>query len=87
MTEKEKIHSGNLYFPNGEEILSEQLAYLDLMDEYNRTPRRLQAERAEMLKKLFALLSNFNVVPTGAKRSIAVVFLFAFNAIFASVIN
>ena len=54
MTEREKIHSGQLYFPNGEEILEEQLGYLDLMDEYNRTPRRLQAERAEMLKKLFA---------------------------------
>ena len=54
MTEKEKIHSGNIYFPNGEEIIAEQLAYLDLMDEYNRTPRRLVAERAAMLHKLFA---------------------------------
>ena len=54
MTEKEKIHSGNIYFPNGEEILEEQLGYLDLMDEYNRTPRKYQQEREAMLPKLFA---------------------------------
>ena len=54
MTEREKIHSGKIYWPNDPTIMEEQLAYLDLMDEYNRTPRRLQAERGEMLKKLFA---------------------------------
>ena len=54
MTEREKIHSGKIYWPNDPTIMEEQLGYLDLMDEYNRTPRRLQAERYEMLKKLFA---------------------------------
>ena len=54
MTEREKIHSGKIYQPNDPTIMTEQLGYLDLMDEYNRTPRRLQAERYEMLKKLFA---------------------------------
>ena len=54
MTEREKIHSGNIYFPNGDEIIEEQLAYLDLMDEYNNTPRRLMEKRAQMLPKLFA---------------------------------
>ena len=54
MTEREKIHSGNIYWPNDPTIMEEQLGYLDLMDEYNRTPRRLQAERTEMLKRLFA---------------------------------
>mgnify|MGYP002519892567 CR=1 FL=1 len=54
MTEREKIHSGNIYWPNDPTIMEEQLGYLDLMDEYNRTPRRLQAERSEMLKGLFA---------------------------------
>ena len=38
MTEKEKIHSGDIYQPMGDDILNEQLGYLDLMDEYNRTP-------------------------------------------------
>ena len=54
MTEKEKIHSGNIYFPNCEEILSEQLAYLDLMDEYNRTSRLQSEKRRELLQRLFA---------------------------------
>ena len=53
MTEREKIHSGKIYWPNDPAIMEEQLGYLDLMDEYNRTPRRLQKERSEMLKKLF----------------------------------
>lgn len=54
MTEREKIHSGKIYWPNDPTIMEEQLGYLDLMDEYNRTPRRLQEKRAEMLKQLFA---------------------------------
>lgn len=54
MTEKEKIHSGKIYFPNGTEILSEQLAYLDLMDEYNRTSRLNAEKRSALLKQLFA---------------------------------
>jgi len=54
MTEREKIHSGTIYQPNDPSIMVEQLGYLDLMDEYNRTPRRMQLERAAMLPKLFA---------------------------------
>ena len=54
MTEREKIHSGEIYQPNDPTIMEEQLAYLDLMDEYNNTPRRLMEKRAQMLPKLFA---------------------------------
>lgn len=54
MTEKDKIHSGNIYFPNGDEILSEQLTYLDIMDEYNRTSRLQMERRRELLRKAFA---------------------------------
>lgn len=54
MTEREKIHSGEIYQPSDPEIMREQLAYLDLMDEYNRIPRRMQEERAALLPKLFA---------------------------------
>ena len=75
MTEREKIHSGDIYWPSDPDIMEEQLAYLDLMDEYNRTPRRLQAERAEMLKKLFAEANLLCVkVPHGDIRF--VLFLF-----------
>ena len=54
MTEREKIHSGDIYQPNDPNIMQEQLAYLDLMDEYNNTPRRLMEQRAAMLPRLFA---------------------------------
>ena len=54
MTEREKIHSGSIYWPSDESIMTEQLGYLDLMDEYNNTSRRLQSKRQELLKKLFA---------------------------------
>ena len=54
MTEREKIHSGNIYWPSDESIMTEQLGYLDLMDEYNNTSRRLQTRRQELLKQLFA---------------------------------
>ena len=54
MTEREKIHAGVIYQPNDPTIMQEQLAYLDLMDEYNNTPRRLMEKRAQMLPNLFA---------------------------------
>ena len=54
MTERAKIHSGKIYQPSDPDIMTEQLAYLDLMDEYNNTPRRLMEKRAQMLTKLFA---------------------------------
>ena len=54
MTEKEKQHSGAIYQPMGQEILDEQLAYLDRMDEYNAIPRRELKRREEMLPALFA---------------------------------
>ena len=39
MTEREKIHSGKLYQPMGDEILNEQLAYLDELAEINGRSR------------------------------------------------
>ena len=54
MTDREKIHSGDIYFPNSSEIMTEQLAYLDKMDEYNAIPRRFVEKRAAMLPELFA---------------------------------
>ena len=54
MTDREKIHSGNIYFPNSDEIMTEQLGYLDKMDIYNAIPRSHVAERAALLPRLFA---------------------------------
>ncbi len=54
MTEREKIHSGQIYYPTDESIMKEQLAYLDKMDEYNAVPRKFQEKRCAMLPELFA---------------------------------
>ena len=54
MTEREKVHSGDLYLSMDDSILTEQLGYLDRMDEYNAIPRREMKKRAEMLPELFA---------------------------------
>lgn len=54
MTEREKIHSGDLYLAMDDSILEEQLAYLDRMDEYNAISRKEMKRRADMLPQLFA---------------------------------
>ncbi len=54
MTIKEKMHSGALYLPMGEEVLKEQLGYLDRLEEFNRLPSSAIEKRQAMLKKMFA---------------------------------
>lgn len=51
---KEKLHTGELYLPNGEEIMTEQLACLDRLYDFNQTRPLQQALRAKMLKEMFA---------------------------------
>ncbi len=52
MTEKEKIHSGQLYFPEDPEIIKEQRVYQDLLMYYNTIPHAKQEERDKILKQL-----------------------------------
>ncbi len=54
MTEKEKIHSQDLYLPNGDEIMVEQLQCLEKLYDYNMTRPTEQKKREEMLKDMFA---------------------------------
>ena len=54
MTEREKIHSGDIYWPNDPDIMAEQLVYCDMLTAYNAIPRVNAQARAEMLKKMFA---------------------------------
>ena len=54
MTEKDKLHTGDLYFPGDPEIEKEQRIYQDMLMEYNQIPHSRQAERDAMLKKMFA---------------------------------
>ena len=51
---KEKLHMVELYLPNGDEIMSEQLACLEKLYDFNAT-RPLELEkRSAMLKEMFA---------------------------------
>ena len=54
MTEKEKIHSQELYLPNGDEIMNEQFQCLEKLYDYNMTRPTEQKKREEMLKDMFA---------------------------------
>lgn len=54
MTQQEKMHSGDLYFPSDEQIMAEQTLCLEKLYDYNAT-RPLEGEkRSAMLKEMFA---------------------------------
>lgn len=54
MTQKEKMTSGDLYLPDGEEIMSEQLQCLDRQYDYNQTRPTELEKREDLLKEMFA---------------------------------
>ena len=54
MTEKEKMTSGELYLPDGDEIMSEQLQCLDKLYDFNQTRPTELDKRDAMLKEMFA---------------------------------
>ena len=51
---REKMHSGELYFPGDEELVKEQLGYLEKLYDFNQTRPNEQEKRAHMLKEMFA---------------------------------
>ena len=54
MTNKEKLHSGDIYYPSGDDIMVEQLGYLDKLYDFNMTRPSELDKRTEMLKEMFA---------------------------------
>lgn len=54
MTEKEKLHSGQIYYPSSEEIMGEQLLCLEKLYDFNATRPLEQDKREKMLKEMFA---------------------------------
>lgn len=54
MTMKEKMHSGDLYLPGDEEIMREQLVYLDRLYDFNATRPTELEKREKMLKEMLA---------------------------------
>lgn len=54
MTQKEKMVSGDLYLPDGEDIMSEQLQCLDMLYDFNQTRPTQLEKREAMLREMFA---------------------------------
>lgn len=53
-SEKEKMHSGELYLPTDDSIMEEQLACLNKLYDFNQTRPTELDKRAKLLKELFA---------------------------------
>ncbi len=51
---KDKMHTGELYLPNDEEIMRQQVQCLERLYEYNRTRPSEFEKRAAILKEIFA---------------------------------
>lgn len=54
MSMKEKMHSGELYLPNDDEIMAEQLRRLDRLYDFNLTRPSELDRREALLKEMFA---------------------------------
>ena len=52
--ERDKLHSGELYFPNDDSIMAEQLQCLDRLCRFNQIPPSHVEERFAMLREMFA---------------------------------
>lgn len=58
MGNKEKMHTGELYLPNDEDILREQTACLELLYEFNHTRPSEAERRADLLGRMFGALGE-----------------------------
>lgn len=54
MTQKEKMHTGDLYLPEDDSIMDEQLQCLEMLYDFNATRPLEQEKRTQMLEKMFA---------------------------------
>ncbi len=54
MTQRDLLHTGDIYFPNDPSIMEEQLQYLDRLYRFNQLPPSHLEERFAMLKEMFA---------------------------------
>lgn len=51
---REKMHSGDLYLSGDEDLVAEQLTFVEKLYDFNATRPLEQEKRAEMLKNMFA---------------------------------
>lgn len=54
MSEKDKQHTGEVYFPGDPEILKEQVQYQEKLYDYNQTRPSEREKRTNLLKEMFA---------------------------------
>ncbi|MBO5360034.1 MAG: sugar O-acetyltransferase [Clostridia bacterium] len=54
MNNTERMHSGMLYYPSGDDVMTEQLRCLDKLYDFNATRPTELDKRAHMLKDMFA---------------------------------
>ncbi|MBE6805671.1 MAG: sugar O-acetyltransferase [Ruminococcaceae bacterium] len=55
---KNRMHTGELYLPNDEEIFVEQIKRLDMLYDFNNTRPTELEKRSEMLKNMFAEIGS-----------------------------
>jgi len=55
---EEKMHNGELYLPNGEEIMREQLQCLEKLYDFNNTRPSESDKREKLLKEMFAEIGD-----------------------------
>ncbi len=54
MSEKDKLHSGELYYPGDAEIMREQIACLEVQHEFNLCRPSEFGKKQELMKKMFS---------------------------------
>lgn len=55
---KEKMHTGEIYFPGDSDIMKEQLKCLEMLYEFNMTRPSEQEKRQDMLREMFAEIGD-----------------------------
>lgn len=58
MSMKDKMHTGQLYLPDDEDIMSEQLLHLDKLYDFNGTRPTELDKREKLLKEMFAQIGE-----------------------------
>ena len=58
MSQRDLLHTGDLYFPNDPSIMTDQLKYLDRLYDFNQTRPTELKKREKLLKKMFAELGE-----------------------------
>ncbi len=58
MAMKDKLHTGELYLPGDEEIMTHQLMCLDRLYDFNKTRPTELTKRQELMKEMFAEVGN-----------------------------